>query len=400
MIKKFVAFFLAFLFVFPVQAVFAATEEIAPDTSEGGCSPSIPVFLYESGEGGVLAVAPIDQNVLVWSYATNTEQILIGFMDASRTEEASTSSESDQNFQLTPMGVVLVPLVADSGVASSTPGCGEGVGQRIFIGQFEDANLIYLNARYQSPTQGRFISQDPSFLAVGSPTLKEKTGVELPQYLANPQSMNSYSYANGNPIRFKDPTGNWWEISGSVYVPGRAFSTGIRFDSNGVDFFMSGGSGYGAGGGLELAWAPGASLSHQREAAISATGEYAYGVGGRVTQNILAYSPEQKKAIPNGGPAGAIVIGAGGGVGIQQELSSPIPYLTWGTTNSSVKTQTVGNNQTYLSQSPTQTHQTTAPNYNNNRSSGGGSSFNQALSGLQSALSRLSVALGSFIKSR
>ena len=51
---------------------------------------------------------------------------------------------------------------------------------RGYIGQFEDqSNLSYLNARYYSPSQGQFISQDPSFLAVGDPNkLKQVTGLD------------------------------------------------------------------------------------------------------------------------------------------------------------------------------------------------------------------------------
>jgi RHS repeat-associated protein len=68
---------------------------------------------------------------------------------------------------------------------------------RKYIGQFSDAsNLDYLNARYYDSSRGQFISQDPVFW--GDP--KE-------QDLRNPQSLNSYAYANDNPITGKDPSG-------------------------------------------------------------------------------------------------------------------------------------------------------------------------------------------------
>ena len=54
----------------------------------------------------------------------------------------------------------------------------------------------FLNARYYSSAQGQFLSEDPVFL--GNPTK---------QNLANPQSLNSYSYANDNPINRSDPSG-------------------------------------------------------------------------------------------------------------------------------------------------------------------------------------------------
>src|SRR5262249_34245552 len=69
--------------------------------------------------------------------------------------------------------------------------------KRQFIGQFaDDSTLSYLQARYYDPSRGQFLSEDPTFL-----------GDPKGQDLANPQSLNSYSYANDNPITQKDPTG-------------------------------------------------------------------------------------------------------------------------------------------------------------------------------------------------
>jgi RHS repeat-associated protein len=68
---------------------------------------------------------------------------------------------------------------------------------RRFIGQFTDGNsLQYLNARYLNSQQGQFLSEDPVFL--GDPTQ---------QALTDPQQLNSYSYANDNPVTKSDPTG-------------------------------------------------------------------------------------------------------------------------------------------------------------------------------------------------
>jgi RHS repeat-associated protein len=78
---------------------------------------------------------------------------------------------------------------------------GTNVSDRKYIGQFADqSNLDYLNARYYSPTQGQFISQDPVFWEVGL-TQDGKLA------LINPQALNSYGYANDNPITSKDPNG-------------------------------------------------------------------------------------------------------------------------------------------------------------------------------------------------
>jgi|SRR3989344_8225001 len=69
--------------------------------------------------------------------------------------------------------------------------------QRKFIGEEYDAEtgLNYLNARYYDASIGRFVSQDPMFWSLP---------LEL---LADPQQLNSYSYARNNPIVGSDPSG-------------------------------------------------------------------------------------------------------------------------------------------------------------------------------------------------
>jgi len=70
--------------------------------------------------------------------------------------------------------------------------------QRTYIGEHYDdeTDLSYLNARYYKGDRGQFLSQDPVFWED-----------PLSQNLENPQSLNSYSYAENNPIIKKDPTG-------------------------------------------------------------------------------------------------------------------------------------------------------------------------------------------------
>jgi RHS repeat-associated protein len=53
-----------------------------------------------------------------------------------------------------------------------------------------------LNARYYNPTQGQFTTEDPEFL--GNPSQ---------QKLTDPQSLNSYSYSDDNPIVLLDTKG-------------------------------------------------------------------------------------------------------------------------------------------------------------------------------------------------
>lgn len=69
---------------------------------------------------------------------------------------------------------------------------------RLYVGQYDDqaSNLDYMNARYYDATRGQFTSEDPVF-----------NRNPAKQQLANPQSFNSYSYANNNPINLSDPSG-------------------------------------------------------------------------------------------------------------------------------------------------------------------------------------------------
>jgi RHS repeat-associated protein len=77
-----------------------------------------------------------------------------------------------------------------------------------FIAQYSDpeTNLSYLQARYYDGSKGQFLSEDPVFL-----------GDPKQQVLTNPQSLNSYSYANDNPITNKDPDGRL-AVGGSYNV--------------------------------------------------------------------------------------------------------------------------------------------------------------------------------------
>jgi RHS repeat-associated protein len=71
--------------------------------------------------------------------------------------------------------------------------------KRKYIGQFtDDSTLSYLQARYYDSGRGQFLSEDPIF-----------TGDPKAQSLPDPQSLNAYSYAEGNPITKSDPSGKF-----------------------------------------------------------------------------------------------------------------------------------------------------------------------------------------------
>lgn len=70
-------------------------------------------------------------------------------------------------------------------------------GQKSFVGGTADPDtgLVHLGAREYDPSLGRFISVDPI--------------VDI----ADPQQLNSYAYANNNPLTYADPDGERWVIS-------------------------------------------------------------------------------------------------------------------------------------------------------------------------------------------
>nr|WP_255679752.1 SpvB/TcaC N-terminal domain-containing protein [Methylocystis sp. WRRC1] len=83
--------------------------------------------------------------------------------------------------------------------------------QREYIGEYGDATgLSYLNARYYDGGRGQFLSQDPVFWEIS----RTREGLVV---LSNPQQLNSYGYANANPVTSKDPNGRF--ASSAAFAP-------------------------------------------------------------------------------------------------------------------------------------------------------------------------------------
>jgi len=102
------------------------------------------------------------------------------------------STDAVTNASGTPVQMIDYLPYGSTRIASSTAGTDE---KHKYIGQYYDASgLLYDNARYYNGTQGQFLTEDPLFWS-------------RKQNLVNPQSLNSYSYANDNPINRSDPSG-------------------------------------------------------------------------------------------------------------------------------------------------------------------------------------------------
>jgi RHS repeat-associated protein len=178
--------------------------------------------------------------------------------------------------------------------------------------------LSYLNARYYNSAQGQFLSEDPVFL--GNPNQ---------QSLQDPQSLNTYSYSDDNPINKSDPNGKWYVDLGVMGTAnGVSASAGIRFNLTNVDWYFGVGGGFGAYGTAGISINPFDNLPSQRKSELEAGADYGEGIAGGVSgsanlnpyTNVLSdYSISPEAAISKG------TGGVGAGVDIYGRLSTINP---------------------------------------------------------------------------
>jgi RHS repeat-associated protein len=85
--------------------------------------------------------------------------------------------------------------------APTTPCSGTPATDFAFTGQRRDASagLLFYNARYYDPTNGRFVSADTMVPQAGSS-----------------QALNRYSYVGNNPLKYTDPSGHCWGVASFV----------------------------------------------------------------------------------------------------------------------------------------------------------------------------------------
>jgi hypothetical protein len=138
------------------------------------------------------------------------------------------------------------------------------------------------------------------------------------------QSLNSYSYANDNPITKSDPAGRWaLQLGGQYTIPGWFVSgtAGISIDQNGIDYYYGGGLA-GGGGGQVTAQISTANLDHQYSVSTGAFMAGGFPVGAEVSGGMTYYPYSLRKPEP--------FVEAGGGLaaeasaGVMNQVSGPL----------------------------------------------------------------------------
>ncbi len=183
--------------VYPSKWYSVVTLSAATST---GTSTDYAYLPAQAGQSDVL-LATVDQP-LVNGVATGSPVVRYVHTDNLGSVQATSDAGGNlaQYFNYAPFGSVL-----------SSSNTGTTTVARQYIGQYFDSstNLIYDNARYYNPAQGQFLTEDPSFLAVGDASRVQQLALQQQnQLLADPQQLNSYSYGRDNPVTSKDTTGN------------------------------------------------------------------------------------------------------------------------------------------------------------------------------------------------
>ncbi len=223
---------------------------LAVFAQEATSSPEIiPVyfFLHHNSDIalGVLAVAPLDEETLLWVYAPLEQS---GFGDDSTSSSQSSDTAPQLTFNFSDhLGSVAISTDKTGSVKELSDYFPYGnirldqknglTEQRKYIGQEFDAqtNLNYLNARYYDSAKGEFLSQDPTHLAIGDKNqVKRITGQSQQAILTDPQNLNSYSYARNNPLKFSDPGGKnpFLIVGGAAFVASVSWNLGSDFYHN------------------------------------------------------------------------------------------------------------------------------------------------------------------------
>ena len=145
------------------------------------------------------------------------------------------------------------------------------------------------------------------------------------------QSLNSYSYANDNPIVKSDPNGRTAATAGVDVSAGTITgSLGVNFDQYGVDYYYGWGSALGAHAGVNAGMTTD-TLSHTDTITTSAFGSLGVVYGGEVSYGVTDYrntkKPWEQSMAMTGG------LNFGDAAGVRTVVSGKI--ITWGSSQSS-----------------------------------------------------------------
>ena len=183
--------------------------------------------------------------------------------------------------------------------------------------------LDYAQARYNDSSRGQFISQDPSFLAIGDPAqVQQNAGQDQQALLSDPQQLNSYSWGRDNPITQKDPSGKAIGIDDAAGAAiGGLVGAGLYLGTSiSTRQFTWGGLAGGAVGGIILGVGTvntpeTGGLSFAAALAVRAAAAAAIGGGAGFAGNLTKQIIDVKSGVQHGGISGS-ELAASTGMGI------------------------------------------------------------------------------------
>jgi hypothetical protein len=202
----------------------------------------------------------------------------------------------------------------------------------------------FMNARYQDPVRGQFISEDPAIVDLnpntglaGAPNTAtvdaflNGSGQTSSAYLNDPQALNLYSYGRDNPLAHTDPTGRLTidlsynfvrELGANLGVGGAAGARIELWPSVGIQFYTGGSVGVGDGATLQARFYPYGTLDPQGQydsvEAVGARGLY----GGAVSRDADVAGQRPITALVNSGDTSI-----GFAVGVQTSVTYSHIYL-------------------------------------------------------------------------
>ena len=200
-----------------------------------------------------------------------------------------------------------------------------------FTGHYldDETGLYYFGARYYSAELGRFVSADGLF--VGSPE----------ECVRSPLECGLYGYADNNPIKYVDSTGEWVHVAIGAAVGAvlNGAATAVTSDKSGMAFAKDVAIGITAGAaeGALTAILPGAGAATRAGRAASAAAGYSGSVAIGTAEN-MAKDPEKTLAES----AKQSVISNAIGLGVSSGLNKGAQKLTGSGTSSAAGSYKAG----------------------------------------------------------